>query len=164
MLQARSVGGSQYETLQPRVVDEDTGPLLSFDYDGRWLVLRDGRLKVEIARVDDCLTCVEQSGPEIQCRDPSDDRVRTVAEVTHYDRVIIEWCCGHDSLLGRTSKYSKGCKVERLTIDVDLRTLAGLQQALQIVKPCPKGRTLLWSATRWWESIANAKHNSRKRS
>jgi hypothetical protein len=38
------------------------------------------------------------------------------------------------------------CKVIRLTIDDDLRTSAGLQKALRIIKMCPKGRTLLWSA------------------
>jgi hypothetical protein len=49
-------------------------------------------------------------------------------------------------MLGQPSKYSSGCKVVRLTIDDDLRTIEGLEKALEIVKRCPRGRTLLWSS------------------
>jgi hypothetical protein len=48
--------------------------------------------------------------------------------------------------LGRTTTCGKVCRVIRLTIDDDLRPLAGSHKALTIVKDCPKGRTLLWSA------------------
>ena len=47
---------------------------------------------------------------------------------------------------GRPSTYSDGCKVIRLTIDDDLRTMEGLRKALRIVQDCPRGRTLLWSS------------------
>jgi hypothetical protein len=76
----------------------------------------------------------------------NDERCRQVSKVLHYDRVIIEWCCGHDSMLGRPSARSDGCKVIRFTIDDDLRTMEGLQKALRIVQDCPRGRTLLWSS------------------
>jgi hypothetical protein len=67
-------------------------------------------------------------------------------QLNHYDRVIIEWCCGRKSMLGKSSKHSGGCKVVRLTIDDDLRTSEGLQKAIQVLLNCPRGRTLLWSS------------------
>jgi hypothetical protein len=75
-----------------------------------------------------------------------DARHRTVSQISHYDRVIIEWCCGHDSMLGRPSTHSDGRKVVRFTSDDDLRTMEGLQKALRIVQDCPRGRILLWSS------------------
>jgi hypothetical protein len=120
--------------------------LLSIDHDRLWFVFRNGCLKDENACVVDCPLRIDQSETENKCQASSDKRVRTVAEVAHYDRVISEWCCGHDNLLGHTSRYSNGCKVVRLTIDDHLRTFAGLQKALHIIKRCPKGRTLLCSA------------------
>jgi hypothetical protein len=72
--------------------------------------------------------------------------LRKVSAQDHYDRVIIEWCCGRDSMLGESSKRSSGCEVVRLTIDDDLRTSEGLQKAIQILQDCPRGRTLLWSS------------------
>jgi hypothetical protein len=72
--------------------------------------------------------------------------LRKVSAQGHFDRVIIEWCCEHDSMMGKSSKHSSGCKVIRLTIDDDLRTSEGLRKAIQIVQNCPRGRTLLWSS------------------
>jgi hypothetical protein len=69
-----------------------------------------------------------------------------VSQPDRYEVVIIEWCCGRDSMLGKPSTHSDGCKVVRLTIDDDLRTLEGLQKAMRIVQDCPRGRTLLWSS------------------
>jgi hypothetical protein len=69
-----------------------------------------------------------------------------IPQLNHYDRVIIEWCCGRDSMLGKSSKRSGGCKVVRLTIDDDLRASEGLQKAIQVLQNCPRGRTLLWSS------------------
>jgi hypothetical protein len=68
-----------------------------------------------------------------------------VIEVERTGRVITEWCCGHDSMLGQASTCSKGCRIMRLTIDDDLETPAGLNKALDVVKDCPVGRALLWS-------------------
>jgi hypothetical protein len=67
-----------------------------------------------------------------------------IPQPNRYDRVIIEWCCGRDSMLGKTSKRSGGCKVVRLTIDDDLRALEGLRKAIRVVQNCPRGWTLLW--------------------
>jgi hypothetical protein len=111
------------EKLVTSVVDEDTTPLLFNDVDGLWSTLRCGRLEHENPNVVNFLSCEEQSG--------------TVAEYHDLGRVIVERCCGHDSLLGRRFKYSQGCKVIRLTIDDDLRTLDGLRKALEIAKQCP---------------------------
>jgi hypothetical protein len=71
---------------------------------------------------------------------------REVSAPDHYDRVIIEWCCGRNSMFGKSSKHSSGCKVVRLTIDDDLRASEGLQKAIQVFQDCPRGRTLLWSS------------------
>jgi hypothetical protein len=108
-LQPRIVGRLCSETLITSVMDEDTTPFLFNDVNRLWSKLRYGCLKDDEPHVVDCLTCEEQ--------------LETVAEYPDPDRVIIEWCCGHDSLLGCPSKYSKGCKVVRLTIDDDLRML-----------------------------------------
>ena len=32
-----------------------------------------------------------------------------------YDRLMLEWCCGEDSLFGMPSKASEGCNAVRLT-------------------------------------------------
>jgi hypothetical protein len=72
--------------------------------------------------------------------------LRRVSVQDHFDRVIIEWCCGHDSMLGESSKRSSGCEVVRLTIDDDLRASEALQKAIQIFQDCPRGQTLLWSS------------------
>jgi hypothetical protein len=69
-----------------------------------------------------------------------------IPQPNHYDRVIIEWCCGRDSMLGKPSTQSGGCKVVRLTIEDDLRTLEGLRKAIRVLQDCPRGRTLLWSS------------------
>jgi hypothetical protein len=71
---------------------------------------------------------------------------RKVSPPDRYDQVIIEWCCGRNSMLGKSSKHSSGCKVVRLTIDDDLRTSEGLRNAIQVIQVCPRGRTLLWSS------------------
>jgi hypothetical protein len=128
-LQPRVVDSLRYETF---IMDENITPLLFNDVNGLWSTLRYGCLEHGGPDVVDCLPCEDQSG--------------TTAESHDFDRVIVEWCCGHDSLLGRTSQYSQGCKVIRLTLDDDLRTLDGLHKALGIAKQCPQDRTLLWSA------------------
>jgi hypothetical protein len=70
-------------------------------------------------------------------------RSTDTVEAERADRVIIEWCCAVDGMLGRASTYSKGCRAIRLTMKDDLRTQKG---ALDIGKSCPIGRILFWSA------------------
>jgi hypothetical protein len=97
---------------------------------------------------NDCLPCGEQT--------IGMGRPDNIAEAERTDRVIIEWCCSSDTMLGQASTYSKGCRVIRHTIDDDLRTLGGLKVASDIGESCPIGRTLLWSAmpfaggSPWW--------------
>jgi hypothetical protein len=81
---------------------------------------------------NDCLPCSEQEDIE--------------KETDEFDRVSIEWCCGRNSKLGQPSTYSTGCKAIRLTIDDDLRAVEGLENAFEIAKQCPRGKTLLWSS------------------
>jgi hypothetical protein len=85
-----------------------------------------------MSKVSDCLPCSEQADVE--------------TETDEFDRVIIEWCCGNNSMLGQPSTYRSGCKVVRLTIDDDLRAIEGLGKSLNIVKQSPRGKTLLWSS------------------
>jgi hypothetical protein len=131
--------------------------------------LGEGCAAEEDAWVSDCLPCVDQ--PQMENNDngsqtttsdfvyqssgnqrdsgsraSADKRDWKIAAVAHHDRVIIEWCCGRNSMLGQTSEYSGGCKVIQLAIDDDLRTMAGLHKALRIINQRPKVRTLLWSA------------------
>ena len=42
------------------------------------------------------------------------------------DRVIIEYCCYQDSLMGRSIPQSEGCKVIRVTQEHDMTTKSGL--------------------------------------
>ena len=63
------------------------------------------------------------------------------------DRRLVEYCCGPDSLLGRTSKDQSGCAVVRLTVDNDLTTEEGLQHAMEAVKSAPEGQYVhLWAS------------------
>ena len=64
----------------------------------------------------------------------------------HYDRMLIEYCCGPDSLLGQSTHSSSGCEVVRLTERIDMTTESGLRFALDAVRPAPRGRILLWSS------------------
>jgi hypothetical protein len=102
--------------------------------------LRDDNLAQGRLNTDDVI----DNGSEFQ--DDMMTRLIDAAEVGSTDRVIIEWCCVDDSMLGQASTYSKGCRIIRLTIKDDLRTLEGLEVALDIFNSCPIGRTLLWSA------------------
>jgi hypothetical protein len=117
-----------YETF---VIDKRIAPFLFDDVHGLRSALRYGCLE-NACDVADCFPCEDQSA--------------IVSESHDFEWVIIEWCYGRDSRLGRPSKYSQVCKVIRLTIDDDLRTLNGLHRALEIVEQCPQDRTLLWSA------------------
>jgi hypothetical protein len=85
----------------------------------------------EMSNINDCVPCSEQADVE--------------TETNEFDQVIIEWCCGNKSMLGQPSKHSSSCKVVRLTIDDDLRTIEGFEKTLEIVKQRPRGETLLWS-------------------
>ena len=39
---------------------------------------------------------------------------------TNPDRVIVEFCCGEDSRLGNLTRYSEGCRIIRITEELDL--------------------------------------------
>ena len=54
------------------------------------------------------------------------------------DRVIIEYCCYKDSLMGRSIPQSKGCKVIRVTQEHDMTTERGLLWLLGVVRDVPR--------------------------
>ena len=70
-------------------------------------------------------------------------------QLLDFDRVLIEWCCGEDSLLGRHTPASLGCRSYRLTIDHDLRSADGVDHAMRIIDQSISdagSRILLWCA------------------
>jgi hypothetical protein len=66
----------------------------------------------------------------------------------YYDRMILEYCCGEDSLMSTPRSYTKGCKFVRLTESIDMTTDEGLDYALKALQdPVARdGKVLLWSA------------------
>ena len=58
-------------------------------------------------------------------------------------RVIVEICCGKDSLMGSKSLQRDGCEVIRITKENDVTTAKGLQIAMEAVK---RPNCLLWVA------------------
>ena len=70
------------------------------------------------------------------------------ADEPHYDRILIEFCCGTDSYIGTRTKYTTGCKMIRLTQEHDMRTEKGLHYAMQILEDpvAQKGNIMVWSA------------------
>ena len=62
------------------------------------------------------------------------------------NRVLIEYCCGPDSVLGQVTRASRGCKVVRLTEKDNMATRSGLATAMKAVHAAPKGRALLWAS------------------
>jgi hypothetical protein len=52
-------------------------------------------------------------------------------------RVIIEFCCGPDSRIGRPQFVSKSCKVFRLTLEHDMTTNTGFDYAMSLVERHP---------------------------
>ena len=45
------------------------------------------------------------------------------------NRLLIEFCCSHDSLLGKPTPSNEGCRILRLTEDLDMTTAEGLEFA-----------------------------------
>ena len=58
-------------------------------------------------------------------------------------RTIVEFCCGPDSLIGRATPYSKGCRIIRLTQEEDVTSEKGLAIALDAVD---NPDVLLWGS------------------
>jgi hypothetical protein len=61
----------------------------------------------------------------------------------YYPRTIIEFCCGPDSLIGRTTPHSLGCHVVRLTQEEDVTSNRGLVTAMEAVDG---PNVLLWGS------------------
>ena len=63
-----------------------------------------------------------------------------------FDRVLIEFCCESNSLLGQPTPQSKGCKVVRLTKEVDMTSAEGLKVGMDALKHSPKTPVFMWSS------------------
>ena len=63
------------------------------------------------------------------------------------DCVIIEFCCYKDSLMGKSTSHSVGCKVIRVTSEHDMTTERGLLWLLDQIRGIPKHLPiLLWGS------------------
>ena len=73
-------------------------------------------------------------------------KVPTAVSTGMDNRVVIEFCCGEDSRLGRETEHSRNCIVYRLTEAHDLTTAEGLKFAKQCVDKSLafNGKVLLW--------------------
>ncbi len=83
------------------------------------------------------------------------------------NRKLVEFCCGHDSLLGNDKYKARGCAIVRLTIDDDLTTVEGLRKALDEVRNSKPGQYVhLWGSLPCtggspWQRV-NARHPNAK--
>ena len=59
------------------------------------------------------------------------------------DRVIVEYCCSLESRIGMRNRHSAGCKVMRITEELDASSYAGFTLA---AKGCTMKKALLYSA------------------
>ena len=63
------------------------------------------------------------------------------------NRLLLEWCCGPESLFGMPSAESKGCNVVRLTEREDMTTEYGFKFAQMAVEQTPVDTlSIIWSA------------------
>ena len=62
---------------------------------------------------------------------------------TNPDRVIVEFCCGEESRLGDLTRYSKGCRIIRITEELDATSDDGIYLAS---KGCTVRKALLFSS------------------
>ena len=58
-------------------------------------------------------------------------------------RTLIEFCCGHDSVLGEQTQHSRGCRCVRITEEDDATTANGINKAKKAIGG---PNTLLWSS------------------
>ena len=54
------------------------------------------------------------------------------------NRMLVEWCCSHESLLGRPCSESRRCGITRLTETEDMTTASGYRYAQAAVDSCFK--------------------------
>ena len=70
-----------------------------------------------------------------------------VAAPSGPSRVLLEWCCGNDSLFGMPSTESKGCNVVRLTEPEDMTAEYRYNVAQSVVLSAPKSAMIfIWAA------------------
>ena len=70
-------------------------------------------------------------------------------EALVHNRLLLEFCCGHDSLLSTPCKWTTGCKMIRLTEEDDMASDEGLIKTLEIIKndhAAQEGRVMLWAS------------------
>ena len=96
------------------------------------------------------------AGNDKDCEDPS--WMKTVGtklndgeqpEALVHNRLLLEFCCGPDSLLSTPCKWTTGCKMIRLTEEDDMASDEGLIKTLEIIKndhAAQEGRVMLWAS------------------
>ena len=87
----------------------------------------------------------------------------SVENWTKYDRVIIEYCCYPDSLMGKKTPDSKGCKVIRVTTTHEQTTEEGYNWLIGQIKQIPNHiPILLWGSIPCTGGTPWARYNLRK--
>ena len=61
-------------------------------------------------------------------------------------RLLVEYCCSHDSLLGDKTEIAEGCTVLRLTEREDMTSESGMRYALRSMKRFRPARVMVWSS------------------
>ena len=62
------------------------------------------------------------------------------------DRMVLEWCCSHESFLGRPCSESRRCGITRLTETEDMTTASGVRYVQAAVYSCSKDTLIcIWS-------------------
>ena len=87
----------------------------------------------------------------------------TETDWSKYDRVIIEYCCYPDSLMGKRTPDSKGCKVIRVTTSHDQTTEEGYWWLLNQIRKIPVHiPILLWGSIPCTGGTPWARYNLRR--
>ena len=82
---------------------------------------------------------------------------------TKYNRVIIEYCCYPDSLMGKKTQASKGCKVIRVTTTHDQTTEQGYNWLVNQIRKIPADKPiLLWGSIPCTGGTPWARYNLRR--
>ena len=64
---------------------------------------------------------------------------------TDPDPVLIERCAGSNSRLGQPRAAAVGCYVQRITVDDDLTSVAGVQTVVDLLEKYDDKHAFIWS-------------------
>ena len=78
---------------------------------------------------------------------PRPNKLRDLTNRQGQDRMLLEWCRSHESLLGRPCLESRRCGITRLIEAEDMTTESGFRYAQSAMESCSKDTFIcIWSA------------------